>query len=173
MQKLFFIMLCITNFACADWKLNAIYNESDLQLGGAYRLKEGGKRKSTYLDKKIKTAQVKPVIMIDYEIVTQAKVQGYLCIIAYDKQSEKYELFFDSQPSHALSWHRMKTTKIGSNQNVTENFDDSLLYARVFLKSSSHEDVQARFSYEDKTELDLIIRGNNGKYSLELSEPAR
>lgn len=173
MKKLFFIAMCMTRLVCADWKLNAVYNESDLQLDGAYRLKEGGKRKSTYLDKKIKAAQVKSVIMIDYQIVTQAKSQGYLCIFAHDKHDEKYELFFDSQPAHALQWHRMKTIKIGVDQDQMDNLDESLLYARVFLKSPGHQDIQARFSYEDKIELDLIIRGNDGKYSLELSELAR
>lgn len=156
----------------ADWTLNVIYNESDLTLNGAYRLKDG-KRKSTYLDKKIKTAYVKPVVMIDYQIVTQAQTYGYLCIVASNIKGETYELFFDSQPSHALQWQRMKTTKIGVEKYKNTVEDAASLYARVFLKCLGFEDVQTKYSYEDKIELDLHIRGKNGQYSLELSEPVR
>lgn len=173
MKKIFFALIFMMQQVNADWKLNAIYNDSDLHLDGAYRLKEGGKRKSTYLDKKIKAAQAKSVIMLDYQVVTQAQSQGYLCIFAHDAQDKKYELFFDSQPAHALQWHRMKTTKIGIDQDEEALYDDSSLYARVFLKSFGFQDIQARFSYEDKTELDLIVHGKDGQYSLELSEPAR
>ena len=81
MKKIFFMLVAIMQVVAADWKLNVIYNESDLKLDGAYRLKEGGKRKSTYLDKKINAAVVKPVIMIDYLVVTQAQMQGYCFLI--------------------------------------------------------------------------------------------
>lgn len=171
MKKIFFMLVAIMQVVAADWKLNVIYNESDLKLDGAYRLKEGGKRKSTYLDKKIKAAVVKPVIMIDYLVVTQAQMQGYLCIVAQNPVGEKCELFFDSQPAHALQWQRMKTTHIGVEKNQADILDDTSLYARVFLKCLGVADVQTKYSYQDDAVLDLHISGKDGKYSLKLVEP--
>ena len=173
MKKIFFVMICFAQVACADWKLNAIYNESDLQLDGAYRLKEGGKRKPTYLDKKIKAAQIKPVIMIDYKTLTKADTQGYLCISLHDIDGEKYELFFDSQPAHSLKWHRTKTIKFVKDEDLYDQLDDNSLYARVFLKYQGNNVAHVRFSYDgqDVMQLDLIIRGKDGQYTLELGEP--
>ncbi len=171
MKRIFFGIMVIAQVVCADWTLNVVYNESDLKLDGAYRLKKGGKRKSTYLDKKIKLAnQSKPVIMIDYKTFTKADSQGYLCITLHDRYDEKYELFFDSQPAHAIEWHRSKTKKIGTE---IESVSDTALYARVFLKSVGHQDVHIRYAYEEAIDLDLIIHGKDGLYSLELSEPIR
>jgi hypothetical protein len=171
MKHVFFVVMLMPCLVVADWRLNAIYNESDLDLDGAYRLGEGGKRKSTYMDKKIKAAQPKPVIMIDYKILTRAQTQGYLCIVSHDPHGEKFELFFDSQSSHSLKWHRTKTKIIAKEQGDNDSNDDTSLYARVFLKPGF--DIKARKSYEEYAELDLIIRGKEGVYTLELSEVAR
>lgn len=171
MKKIFFAIVCLTQAILSDWTLDAIYNESDLKLDGAYRLKKGGKRKGTYLDKKIHASnQSKPVTLINYKIFTKADNQGYLCIVLHDAQDEKYELFFDSQPSHAIEWQRSKTMKFSAEPDLVK---ETGLYARTFLKHDGHEDVKANYAYEDSISLDLIIKGKNGNYSLQLGEPVR
>lgn len=179
MKNRFFAALLILQMAhvsYADWKLNVIYNESDLALDGAFRLKNG-KRKSTFVDKKIKNAVNKSVTMIDYKVVTDAGQQGYLCISLHDRKDELYELCFDSQTSHAIEWQRSKTKKLVSVTMPTmHSKDDTMQNARVFLKHNGHNVANARYEYDgdqSDVEIDLIIRLKNGTYSLELGEPVR
>lgn len=167
-------MLQNVGFVHADWVLNTIYNESDLQLDGAYRLKDG-KRYATYIDKKIKSATPKPVTMVDYRNLTYPKSQGLLCITLTNKSTgERYELFFDSQPSHSIAWQRPKAKKITLDpQGAT---DDTAHYARVFLKLQGYDKASAKFGYDGEAldqALDLIIHGTAGAYTLELGEPTR
>lgn len=178
MKNIFFSTMVIVQMATmvhADWKLNVIYNESDLQHDGAFRLKNG-KRKSTFVDKKIKNAVNKSVTMIDYKVVTDAGQQGYLCISLHDSKNEPYELCFDSQTSHAIEWQRSKTKKLVTTMPVMHSKDDTMQNARVFLKHNGHNIANARYEYDGDqpdVEIDLIIRLKDGVYSLELGEPVR
>lgn len=166
------LLMTVSNCLMADWTLNAIYNDSDLKLDGAFRLKNG-KRYSTFLDKKIKAAVSKTVTMISYKNLTYPKSQGLLCITLKSGLGDQYELFFDSQSTHSILWQRPKAKKI--TMNIDDAHDDTMRYARVFLKFQGQDQAKAMFGYDDEKgiALDLIIRGKGGVYTLELSEPAR
>ena len=99
------LILCYGNL-WADWKLSAIYidQQCDLHLDGAYRLK-GKKKVSTFVDRRVKSAKLKPVTMIDYTVPVDARSQGFLCISLHDlKKLSEFSLCFDSLPTHRIEW---------------------------------------------------------------------
>lgn len=170
---------------CADWKLATIYNQSDLQLQGAYRLinKSGfGKRSklkkaSTFVDRRIKLATKKPFVIIDYTVPTHVQSQGHLCITAVNAQSQTYTICFDSRPKHALIWNRLQTKEVAVHEDTSQDgldgFADGSLIARAVLTLDDKTVARAMQSYEvdfNRVEFDLTIHGKAGLYSLELSE---
>ena len=183
---MFFRKILILSFcsavAQADWTLHAIYNDSDLKLDGAYRLKNGN-HKSTYVNGKIQNAASKSVTMIGYKNLTEPKSQGHLCISANDTHGESFAFCFDSQTSHAMTWGRSKTKKITTHAHVAASaptpsdiIDDTVHYARVFFKNhEGHNIAHAKHAYDNVRDgdFDLMISGSAGLYHLKLSEVAR
>jgi hypothetical protein len=176
MKKSLFFMLAVgllisVQAMFSDWKLNAIYNESDLRLDGAFRLKNG-KAKTTFVDKNLKSAKSKKVSMIGYKVVTDAAKQGHLCIAMHsvfdDKQNQAYELCFDSQATHSIAWNRSKAQEIGKALTEVEG---GPLHARAKLKKGGTVVAEVNASYSgNDVEFDLTIKGDGGVYGLRLSE---
>ena len=176
---LLFMCSCISGVLFSDWKLASVYNQSDLKLDGAYRLtnKLGKKKKSaTFVDKRVKSAASKPFVVIDYKVLVEPRSQGYLCISLKNKFNQVFDLCFDSQPKHAIEWHRSKTTQIVAHDAtpslLAETSDDSLI-ARAVLKLQDTILVQAVQPYDveqNGVEFDLTIKGASGSYTLELSQ---
>lgn len=174
--RFFWIVVCL--FSCmvqADWNLKAIYNNSDLPLTGAYRLKDG-KKKATYVDKTVKSAKAKSVIMIGYQVPIDASKQGYLCFELLDKTQpfEKYELCVDSQRKNTILSKRFKAQKIVSNLSVSDDVtsDDSSIIARALLKKNEKLILSDQQPYDDEDKnaaFDVFIEGSRGLYTLKLS----
>lgn len=168
------LLFCCCNL-WADWKLAAIYTDqqSDLKLDGAYRLK-GKKKVSTFVDKRIKSAQLKPVIMVDYMVPVDTRSQGFLCISLHDLKNLSFSLCFDSKATHSIEWKRMKSQELAPNaSNEGCSIEDGNFCAQAYLKSADGTVIaQAKHSYnvEQKgIEFDVTIYGKAGSYQLELT----
>lgn len=160
----------------ADWNFKAIYNDSSMKLTRSYRLKDG-KKKATYVDKTIKSAKEKSVMMIGYNVPTDASKQGYLCFELIDQNNpdEKYELCVDSQRKNTILSKRFKAQKIASSVPLPDDAtsDDTSIIARVLLKRNGIVIASDQQPYDDDDKnvaFDVLIYGSNGQYTLKLSE---
>jgi len=168
---------CFSSMMQADWNLKAIYNDSDLPLTGAYRLKDG-KKKATYVDKTIKSAKAKSVIMIGskgYRVPTNASKEGYLCFELIDKNrpEAKYELCVDSQRKNTILSKRSKAQKVANLALTEDGTSDDTSFARAVLKNNGTVVYSDQKSYEDDdqdAEFDVFVEGLNGSYALKLLE---
>lgn len=172
------MVLLIISEMNADWTLRAVYVSNNLALRcvGAYRLKNG-KKKSTYLDKKIKSAQKKSVVMVGFKVLKDIKSQGTTCIVMRDDLDPKaeYTLCFDCQSAASLASSRLKTQNLN---NIPSDLDHSNLdyfYARIELKKNGTllaQDYQKYPIDNESAEFDALIKQDlAGNITIRLEPP--
>ncbi|MBP7854808.1 hypothetical protein KAZ82_02595 [Candidatus Babeliales bacterium] len=170
--------LALCSLSQANWILQSIYlgTHSSLYVAQAYRIKNG-KQTLTHLDKKIKSAVKKSVIVLHHRILVPQVNQDTLCLIIKDQndQAVQYELYVDSQTAVALNAQRAKLKKV-FDIPAPKNIIIDVFYARAVLKKGDLVLAYDQVPYhETDSALDIIIHEiskNPVAMSLQLAEPS-
>lgn len=179
-KLLFFMHCCLVMNLHTNWILQSIYlgKDSSLYVSGAHRIKNGA-FKFSYLDKNIKKAVKKPVIILNHRIFTNQINQDALCVVIEDQKdsSVRYELYLDSQSSAAINSDRSKIKKIFDfpmpKEKNSATFDG--FYARAVFKQTGQAlplgFAQTQYREADSA-FDVVIHHDQDGFNIKLQAPS-